>query len=325
MRVSAFYKKTEYELPIFFLLFLRLVFTVSFNLFSIKTLFSIVFFAFFAFILGKMLREADASLNRILLVFIAMFLGSAVTNFGLFLNGVYGLPTPKVYYTNLLSVLCVILSVIRANKAGEKWFIPAACFFCTALSPAFAAAYFPVILIVLILTTFEKTTGENIFLCIISIAVTAAGVFVFGRDSVFAEKLSLPSLWEANWLKLAYTFAVTAPLFMIFFYLWGRTFVKSKKQKAGLVFFLTAVLPLFSLLLLVFEKPYYDPVISYLFAQFTLFVYHLHNNNSNFIAALKGLAVSFEKNPLPLLLALIYVTALSLVRYNQNLSTRIFV
>lgn len=325
MRVFAFYKKFEYELPILFLLFLRLVFTVSFRLFSIKTIFSFVFFAFIAFIFGRVIRGANPPLNRIVLMFTALFLGSAVTNFGLLLNGVHGEAIPKAYYTNLLCVFCVIISVIRANKSGEKWFIPAACFLCTALNPAFAVAYFPVILIVLLFTTFEKTTVENILLCLISITVTAVCVFILGRDSVFAESLVLSSLWATNRLKLAYSLAVTAPLFPIFFFLWFKTFHKSTQKKAGLAFFLTTVLPVLSFCLLVLETPRFDPVVSYLFAQFVLFAYHLHNKNPDFISALKGLATSFEKNPLPLLLALIYVTALSLVRYNQNLSTRIFV
>lgn len=307
------------------MLFLRLVFTVSLKLFSVKTIFSLAFFAFIAFIFGKLIRGADASLNRIVLIFTALLLGSAITNFGLLLNGVHGEAIPKAYYANLLCVFCVIISVLRANKSGEKWFIPAACFFCTALTPAFAAAYFPVILIVLLLTAFEKTTVENLLLCLISIAVTAAGVFVFGRDSVLAESLALSSLWATNRLKLAYSLAVTAPLFVIFLFLWVKTFYKSTQKKAGLTFFLTTVLPLLSFCLLILETPRIDPIVSYLFAQFVLFAYHLHNKNPDFISALKGLAASFEKNPLPLLLALIYVTALSLVRYNQNLPPRIFV
>jgi hypothetical protein len=56
--------------------------------------------------------------------------------------------------------------------------------------------------------------------------------------------------------------------------------------------------------------------MAYVFAQFYFFFYFARVNNTAFLAALKKFSLSFEKNPLPLLLALVYLAAFSIYRFD---------
>jgi hypothetical protein len=321
LKKMSLYSNVEYELPVFILLALRVVYQPEAMFFSLKTGAALLFCALPAYICGRIIRGTTGELKKITLVFVAFFAGSAVSGSVLFLNSVNDFAGRGVFYANLFFVFCLVRAFTTADKKGEKWLIPLTFFACAGINSLFLTAYMPAILILLLRNMqTDKDKKGNQMLCLASIAAAAAGVLIFGRDTVFAENLGFSALIASNWKNLVYSLAITAPLLIIFAVLWLLVIRQSTDKPFKLTVALIAFLPLVSVFGLVLAKPGVDPVMAYLFAQFCFFAYFAQTKNTAFSAALKKFAPSFEKNPLPLLLVLVYLAAFSIFRFHQNIA-----
>lgn len=321
MKKPALYAKVEYELPVFALLALRFFYQPEAVLFSLKTGAALLLCAAAAFVCGRMIRGASVELKKITLLFVAFFAGSAVSGGVLFLHTMKASPGRGIFFANLFFVFCLARAFATAHKAGEKWLIPLTCFACTAINPLFLTAYMPAIFVLLLQNTHTgKDKKGSRILCAASLAAAFAGVLIFGRESVLAENLTFSAIIASNWKTLVYALAITAPLLIVFALLWLRVLRHSTDKALRITVELIVFLPLVSLFGLVLAKPGVDPVMAYLFTQFCFFAYFTQTKPAAFTAALNKFAVSFEKNPVPLLLALVYLAAFSMFRFHQNIA-----
>ena len=321
MKKPSLYSKIEYELPVFALLAMRFFYQPESVFFSLKTGASLLFCALAAFVCGKVIRGAGGEIKKITLVFVAFFAGSAVSGCVLFLHTMKASPGRGMFFANLFFVFCLARAFATVDKRGEKLLIPLTCFACAAINPFFLTAYMPAIFILLLLNVQTgKDKRGNQLLCAASLTAAVAGVLLFGRDTLFNDPLAFSAIIEANWRNLVYSLAITAPLLIIFALLWMRVVRHSKDKALNLTVALVAFLPLVSVFGLVLAKPGVDPVMAYLFAQFCFFACFARTKNAAFTAALNKFALSFENNPVPLLLALVYLAAFSMFRFHQNIA-----
>lgn len=302
------------------LLALRILYQPDGMKFSLQTFAALLFCALPAFVLGRIIRGTGSDIKKITLVFTGLFAGSAVPGSVFFLNNINDIRGHVFFYSNLFFILCVVHAFISAGKHGEKWIIPFTFFACAAVNPSFLVLYLPAVLVLLIFNIYSGTAqGEDKLLLGASLAAAAAGVLVFGRDTVLAGFTGFSALIESNWKNLAYSIFILAPLFIIFSALWINMLRLSKTKSLTFTVILIMVLPLLSVFALVIGNNYMDTVMAYAFAQFCFFFYFAYIKNAAFIAALKKAAVSFEKNPVPLLMVLVYLAAFSVFRFDSDI------
>ncbi len=321
MKKPLLYSKIEYELPVFMLFALRYFYQPEAVFFSLKTGAALLFCALAAFVCGKVIREAGGEIKKITLVFVAFFAGSAVSGCVLFLHTMKASPGRGIFFANLFFVFCLARAFATVDKRGEKWLIPVTCFACAAINPFFLTAYMPAVFVLLFrnIQTGKDKKGNQL-LCAASLTAAAAGFLIFGREPVLTDPLAFSAIIASNWRNLVYSLAVTAPLLIVFALLWLRVVRHSKDKALNLTVALVAFLPLVSVFGLVLAKPGVDPVMAYLFAQFCFFACFARTKNAAFTAALNKFALTFEKNPVPLLLALVYLAAFSMFRFHQNIA-----
>lgn len=302
------FKKIEYELIIFIFLTVKLVFMYRLWPLGLPVFVSLLFFAFFSFVFGKILRETVGEEKKIFTMLMALFLSSAVPNM---VFSPQNLATPNMVYKNILFVTCLILSAVFLDGKESKWRIPLFGLLCTAVDPLFALLFFPTIALMLFYRLGSKKASKDyLYILLLSLVALLLGFLI----SFFFGHADWP-LASVNWLGLLSNTVRVLPLIVFFAFIWFKAFRKIQNRHLKLTIILiifASILPLSALFL---QSNYTNPLMVAIFSQFVILAIFLIKDDEFYPVFYESTSFLHQK-PLYVLLTLIYLSAFSIYRFN---------
>lgn len=302
-------KKIENELIIFVFLTVKLIFMYRLWSLGLPIFVSLLFFAFFSFVFGKILRQTVGEEKKIFTTLMALFLSSAVPNM---VFSPQNLATPNMVYKNILFVTCLIISAVFLDGKESKWRIPLFCLLCTALDPLFALLFFPTIALMLFYRLGSKKASKDyLYILLLSLPALALGFaisFLLGHTAWLLASVS--------WLGLLANAVRVLPLIVFFALIWFRALQKTQNRHLKLTIILTifaSILPLSALFL---QSNYTNPLMVAIFSQFVILAILLIKDDEFYPVLYESTSFLHQK-PFLVLLTLIYLSAFSIYRFNS--------
>ncbi len=301
-------KKIEYELIVFIFLMVKLIFINEVWPLSLLILTSLLFFAFFSFACGKLVKLTKGEESKVMTSLVVLFLCSAVPNM-VFFPGNFNYPF--VAYKNFLFVTCIVLSVFFLDGKESKWRIPFLCLLCAVVDPLFALLFFPTIALIL----FYRLNSAKDYL---NILISSLVALALGFTISFLLGHTAWNLARADWLGLLANAVRVLPLIVFFVFVWTKALQKSQNRHLKFVIILTIFASLFPLSTLFLQNNHTNPLMVAVFSQFVVLV-TLLLKDEEFASVFFESASFLREKPLQFFLTLIYLSAFSIHQFNRTI------
>ena len=324
-KMAVLFKKVEYELPVFLILAVKL----PVEQIKVYGPFYIALCDAAALLLGSVIRHSGSSGRIFIMIFAALLLAGDMTK-TLFMPAYTG---SSDIFLKAFSLLCFLAALAVLRRAGSgfhpaliRWGMPVLCVAGTLAWPSFLFFYLPAILI---LSAYEHAgKGEKGFrfsfhAVWVLPALFAAGYAAYGYSTGTKPLGIVPVVFLIKILPLRdilLALAAALPLIVLFVLFWRLALRSETDKKTKRLLALCAALPAGIMLLNFFAYyaisdgwKYY--IAAALFAQFCLLFYFIDAREKLVETATEKTAGFLLKNPIILLIMLIYLVQSAQIFY----------